>query len=145
MFFFKKGQMSMEMLMIYGIILIVIASAIGALSHYGILNPAGLLPNKCSISAGLECASHKVAADGSWIIILRNSMGQDLTAVDIDLEDGAGTCTPASLINGGDATCTGTVAAATIGAKLRNKITVKYTDEAGISHSIVGSLVTKYE
>ncbi len=51
--FKKKAQAAMEFLMTYGWAILVVLIVIGALSYFGVLNPANLLPDKCLFGAGI--------------------------------------------------------------------------------------------
>lgn len=53
----RKGQVTMETILIYGIVAIVAISGIGALIYFGVLDMEKYLPDKCTVNnLDLECA-----------------------------------------------------------------------------------------
>ena len=74
----KRAQAALEFLMTYGWAILVVLAAIGALAYFGVLSPEKFLPEKCTISPGIDCAGFDIRAT-SAIISLRNGMGKSLT------------------------------------------------------------------
>ncbi|MBC8501012.1 MAG: hypothetical protein ISS25_04325 [Nanoarchaeota archaeon] len=69
---FKKAQAAVEFLMTYGWAIVVVLAAIGALSYFGILDVASLLPERCNFPTGFDCvgrASIDASADTVRFII----------------------------------------------------------------------------
>ncbi len=142
----RKGQAAMEFLMTYGWAILVVLIAIGALAYFGVLNPAQFLPESCTLGPGLSCDDFKIIEDGTTTLIIRNGMGEDLSAVTVTME---AACVPAATtIADGDTTtftCAGT--AGTAGSKYKSDITFAYTGAGAgaLAHSKTGTLTTKYE
>ena len=83
----KKGQVAMESLMVYGIALLIVALAIGALIYFGVLDLGGLLPDKCDIKGGtFTCKEYAVFADGTIQIELQNTYGKNVEKVNVQLD-----------------------------------------------------------
>ena len=150
-----KGQAAMEFLMTYGWAILVVLVAIGALAYFGVLNPGPFLPKSWIVGPGFSCTDFKVAADGSWTVIVQNGIGETITAVDLDLSDmdptggtGLGSCTPASVSAGTKTTCTGldgTITAGTAGDRAKAAIGFDYTASGGLTHTLTGTLATQME
>ena len=72
----KKGQITLESLLLYGVAILVVLLAVGALTYFGILDLGRLLPDRCNLaSAGtLSCDEWAVSSadDGTVSLGLRN-------------------------------------------------------------------------
>ena len=106
--FRKKGQAALEFLTTYGWAFLVILVMIGALSHFGVLNPSNLLPDKCLFGVPLGACTDEVADASAGIIKFK-------------------------LINGGAETLN--VTGVTTTATGVTGAFVRYTIEAGATHS----------
>jgi len=148
----KKGQAAMEFLMTYGWAILVVLVAIGALAYFGVLSPSKFLPSSCTVAPGIGCDDHKVSAATSQLI-LRNGMGEDVTAVDVAISgctdsaeaDGDDSWTDGAVLGGSDGI---TLAGCTNGAagdRFKADVTVTYTSSSGISHTKTGQITTKVE
>ena len=73
----RKAQAALEFLMTYGWAILVVLAAIGALAYFGVLSPEKFLPEKCTISPGIDCSGFDVRTT-SAVFSLRNGMGKDL-------------------------------------------------------------------
>src|SRR3989338_67322 len=73
----NKGQAAMEFLMTYGWAILVVLVVIGALSYFGVLSPATLLPEKCTFPVSVSCTDHTVTAT-YLAIVLQNGAGRDM-------------------------------------------------------------------
>ncbi|MCD4759655.1 hypothetical protein K8R33_02115 [archaeon] len=138
----KKGQAAMEFLMTYGWAILVVLIAIGALAYFGVLNPSKFLPESCTIGPGIGCDDFKIVEDGTTTLLIRNGMGEGLTAVTVTLE---AACTGSVTIADGAQetyTCAGT--AGTAGDKYKQDISFAYT-AGDLPHSKTGTLTAKYE
>ncbi|MGV8086138.1 MAG: hypothetical protein ACP5N1_00770 [Candidatus Woesearchaeota archaeon] len=56
----KKGQAAMEFLITYGWAIMAAMMVIGALTYFGMSNPATSLPDKCLFSNVFECKDYKL-------------------------------------------------------------------------------------
>jgi hypothetical protein len=67
----KKGQVTMETIMIYGIVAIVAASGVGALIYFGVLDVGKYLPDKCNLNTiDIQCEQ--------WIMDTEDGIGLGL-------------------------------------------------------------------
>jgi len=78
----KSGQAALEYLMTYGWAVLVVLVVIGALSYFGVLNPATLLPEKCTLQISVNCVDHLIETS-SITLILQNGAGRDMLIRDI--------------------------------------------------------------
>jgi hypothetical protein len=155
----RNAQAALEFLMTYGWAILVVLAAIGALAYFGVLSPEKFLPEKCTISPGIDCAGFDVRTT-SAVFSLRNGMGKDLEVLGVSVGDkccnGDITCnstqttiTPTlpapfpngELINiqlGPDANC----ANGALGDRFRGNIVVRYKEKmTGIIKLTDGSVV----
>ena len=142
---FKKSQAAMEFLMTYGWAILVVLVAIGALAYFGVLSPEKFLPEKCILSPGLACVSHKVEATQTTLII-SNGLGRTIT---IDsLKVGGCTGTFATQMPSGNES-TFTITGCTNGAAkeaFKAEVTLGYTEKAtGLTKTVYGDIATKIE
>ena len=143
--FSRKSQVALEFLMTYGWAILVVLVAIGALAYFGVLSPDRFLPNRCTLQSGIACIDHK-ATSTDVTVVIRNSLGYDLSSVDIEVED-CGASAVATTLNNGDqssfsVTCTSTLT----GSKLSGALNVTYTNvDTGLTHKNQGTLTTKIE
>ncbi|HLP79058.1 MAG TPA: hypothetical protein VK158_00325 [Acidobacteriota bacterium] len=98
----RKAQSALEFLTTYGWAFLVILIMIGALSYFGVLDPARFLPDKCVATTGFACLEVRVsasAASPNSIIMARvvNGGGKTITLANISdnyiVVSGSGTCT----------------------------------------------------
>ncbi len=82
MFMFRKAQAAMEFLMTYGWAILVVLVVISALSYFGVLSPATLLPEKCTFPVQVSCNDHSVSGTSITLIML-NGGGRDMIVRDI--------------------------------------------------------------
>ncbi|MFH0874952.1 MAG: hypothetical protein V1859_03380 [archaeon] len=78
----------MESLMVYGIAILIVMLAVGALIYFGVLDLGSYLPDKCQITgAALECESFSIARLGgsqaSVRMEVRNTMGKNIDILSI--------------------------------------------------------------
>lgn len=87
----KKAQITMETILIYGIIAIVVLSGIGALIYFGVFDLGNYLPDRCSISTGdLECYQW-TAEEGSNIAFgFQNNLNRKVTIHNVSLRQTEG-------------------------------------------------------
>ncbi|MFH1174243.1 MAG: hypothetical protein V1725_03865 [archaeon] len=75
-----KAQAALEFLTTYGWAFLVVLVMIGALAYFGVLNPSGLLPDKCIFGNGIgACVDYGVNATTMDVIII-NNFGKTVTA-----------------------------------------------------------------
>lgn len=71
----RKGQLSIETMIIYGLIALVALSAVAALIYFDVLNLGRYLPDRCNIggSGDLKCEEIKVSSTSNEIVLgIRN-------------------------------------------------------------------------
>ena len=76
----RKSQSALEFLTTYGWAFLIILIMVGALAYFGILNPSGLLPNRCNFGPEWECVDYQVTAGTSTVRLkIKNNMGKPVT------------------------------------------------------------------
>jgi hypothetical protein len=83
----KKGQAAMEFLMTYGWAILVVIAAIAALAFFGVLDPARLLPERCTGTGDVPCDGKAAITTDMVVIPLRNNIGGSMiiTTITTDL------------------------------------------------------------
>src|SRR3989344_5713297 len=80
----KKAQLAVETLLIYGVAILIVMLAIGALISFGILDLGGLLPDTCNIQgAPLTCEEYFVSKSRGVNIELTNNLGKNLDSLSL--------------------------------------------------------------
>jgi len=143
----RKSQAALEFLMTYGWAILVVLVVIGALAYFGILNPEGLLPSRCTLQVGLLCVDHRITPTEITAVV-QNSLGYEITGVTASAEK-CGSAGPVTIANDNKVTFTITCTTPlTSGARYNGNISVVYTaaeDIGGLSHKNVGTLKGKVE
>jgi hypothetical protein len=75
----KKGQAALEFMMTYGWAILVVLAAIGALSYFGVLDPARFTPDTCMASSGFSCDGKPIATPTSVAFTVTNGIGYDIS------------------------------------------------------------------
>ena len=74
--FMKKAQAALEFLTTYGWAFLVILIMIGALAYFGVLNPKGLLPGRCTFGPEVDCLEYDIdSGTGVVRFRFRNNVG----------------------------------------------------------------------
>lgn len=73
----KRAQLAVETLLIYGIAILIVMLAVGALVAFGVLDLGGLLPDQCQLGDALSCENYVVLED-SVQLELRNTLGKNI-------------------------------------------------------------------
>lgn len=145
----KKGQSSVEFLMSYGWVLLVVVLAVAALAYFGVLSPQQRLPESCLFMAGIGCNDFKVD-NNSVTLHITNGGGKDLVNVSFSII-GDGPCQEDvsnidDLRDGETKTfvivCTEKPSA---GSAFRREIRMSYTEREGLSHNYIGKIETSVE
>jgi len=147
-----KGQAAMEFLMTYGWAILVVLVAIGALAYFGVLNPSGFLPRSCTIAPGIGCDDFKVNAN-TVQLILRNGMGEDLKSISVAIAsctadanaDGDDSWTDGSILGGDTGITLTTCSNGASGSRFKKDVSITYSGNAGINHTVTGIITTKVE
>jgi hypothetical protein len=70
----------MEFLMTYGWAIMIVLVGIGAFAYFGILNPQKTLPDRCTFTAGIDCAETRLILQGgnqlNVTVVLANKLGE---------------------------------------------------------------------
>ncbi|NTV23159.1 MAG: hypothetical protein HGA85_02155 [Nanoarchaeota archaeon] len=75
----RKAQLAVETLLIYGVAILIVMLAIGALIGFGVLDLSSILPDKCDISGvAIKCSDYNVASDGTVQIQLTNALDSNI-------------------------------------------------------------------
>jgi len=156
MFKFKKAQVAMEFLMTYGWAILVVIVVISALAYFGVLNPANLLPEKCTFPVSLDCVDFVVSDEGVSVV-LQNGAGRDIKVSSISFTSDAlsGVCESvgmdATLRNGEKAAffANGLAGCSFVDSgrsKNRYNVELIYSWlDSGIEHDLAGELLAKHE
>jgi hypothetical protein len=145
----KKAQASMEYLMTHGWAVLAILAAIAALAYFGVLNPQNFLPDYCQFSQGIACTDTGFSGN-SLTLILKNSLGNDLTNVHLALTSMDGCVINATgsqnLLNSGQASYTFDVSGCNFQSRERLKATLALSyvsAQSSLQHTRNGELVIK--
>jgi uncharacterized protein (UPF0333 family) len=141
----KKSQAAMEFLMTYGWAILVVLAAIAALAYFGVLSPEKFLPEKCVLSPGLACVSHKVEPTQTTLVI-SNGLGRSITINSINVAGCSGTFST-DMVSGNESTfiITGCNNGVTKDA-FKGDITLGYTEKStGLTKTVYGDIATKIE
>jgi len=91
----KKGQAAFEYLITYGWAFLVILTAIGVLSYFGMLNPQKYIPDSCEFGEQLKCIDYVISDDdtapstsGVVVLRMRNNFEQPIEITDVYDTDG---------------------------------------------------------
>lgn len=152
----QSGQAAMEFLLNYGWAVLVVFIIIGALSYFGVLSPASLLPEKCTMPTSLSCVDHTVGDDGVEVK-LQNGAGRSMIIREVQFSSDAlsGSCTTGpiiGLLGNGESKSFAALDPASCSAvkdKGKNKYSVRVTyswsDSPTITHTMDGELLGKVE
>src|SRR3990172_8757996 len=145
----RKSQAAMEFLMTYGWAILVVLAAIAALAYFGVLSPEKFLPEKCVLSPGLTCVSHKVEPTKITMVIA-NGLGRTVIINSINVAGvGVPVCSGTfsqQVISGTDFTFPigGTCSNGALKEKFKGDITISYTEkDSNINKTTFGDIITK--
>ncbi|HLP79057.1 MAG TPA: hypothetical protein VK158_00320 [Acidobacteriota bacterium] len=91
----KRGQQSLEFVLTYGWVFLVVLGTIGAMYAAGLFDFTAALPQKCDFLGQIECDEWRLYDNGTVRISIINDLGTDLAIYAATLQDG------------GDLSCTG--------------------------------------
>jgi len=76
----QKAQAAVETLLIYGVTILIVMLAIGALIGFGVIDLGKMLPDKCDITNGFVCENYAVStgSPGRVQLELRNTLGANM-------------------------------------------------------------------
>ena len=81
-----KAQIAVETLMIYGVTLLVVILAIGALIGFGIIDFDSFFPNSCKINNALTCENYAVSKTENLVKLeLKNNFGRNIANFTINI------------------------------------------------------------
>ena len=86
----RKSKVVIEDIMIYGLAILVVILAIGALMYFGVLDLGSLLPDKCSIGSEISCENYGVTPT-SVKLQLKNNLGKNIEISSIKIYGEQGT------------------------------------------------------
>jgi len=138
----KKGQAATEFLMTYGWALLVVLIAISALAFFGVLSPDRFLPSKCTVDPGFACVDWKVEGNTTQLV-LKNSIGEDLTGVNVSISGCTGVYNKGAWNNGEQFVALITGCTSNSGQKVNWDISYEYIKPSGLSHIGSGELITE--
>ena len=87
----KRAQLSIETMIIYGLIILVALSVIGGLLYFNIIDLGSYLPDKCDLggTGDLKCEEMSFSAAGLSLGI-RNRGQKPIESLSVDVSDNAG-------------------------------------------------------
>ena len=164
----KKAQVAMEQLMVYGIAILIVMLAVGALIYFGVLDLGSLLPDQCTLKgAPIECENYVLSGCGSAAgelqIEIRNKVGKNIELKNIKVtseEDMVGMYSDGDVAitgigpSGGEIVANGqisgvesvTLAGCNLepGSKLKGRLEVDYrVIGSGIDRTAIGTINVK--
>ena len=140
----------MEFLLTYGWAILVVLVAIGALAHFGVLNPKNSLPEFCFFFPGISCTDFKVDTNGVTLVVI-NGMGKDLAEFSVEISGMDLVCRGDSspeiiLMSGDEATlfidCR---VEAKAGTRFAKDLKISYLEIGGFLHNRLGEISTNVE
>lgn len=147
----KKAQVAVETLLIYGVTILIVMLAIGALIGFGVIDLGRLLPDNCDISNAFRCENYAVTSTNVQLE-LRNTLGSNIANFTVSIEgegDNAGLwgCTPkvynSTLVNGvlSNVVTVSCGVQVPVGKKIQGDITVDfYTVGSKIKRTATGNI-----
>ncbi len=80
----KKGQITMESLLLYGAAILVVLLAIAALTYFGVLDLGRFLPEKCNFEGTgiFKCEEWKADSSGEQIQLVLSNKGTKSVEID---------------------------------------------------------------
>ena len=147
----NKAQAAVETLLIYGVTILIVMLAIGALIGFGVIDLGRLLPDNCEISSTFQCENYVVQGKKAQLE-LRNTLGKNIETFLVDIEgegdnEGVWQCNPAAyglLVNGMmsnvvELDCPGLKIP--VGKKIQGIITITYkTVGSDINRTVTGKI-----
>ena len=159
----RKGQITLESLLLYGVAILVVLLAVGALTYFGILDLGRLLPDRCNLaSAGtLSCDEWRVErsnvpSDADRVHLGLRNIGASALIVesvafypdgsDRDEQQqycnvtlsGADRNLPSGSIEAYELVCGGQAITQSLGQKARGDLEIVYTQAGGAVEQRVG-------
>lgn len=152
----NKGQLSIETMIIYGLVILVTLSVIGGLLYFKVLDVTAYLPDKCDLGGSGDVKCEEWAYGGGTLSLgIRNTGQKPISSISVTVTDEIGTNFPTASPASGTATggpwAPGDIAAVDIpaisagaGKILRGPLTVTYTFVDGaIDMTTTGSIRVK--
>ncbi|MBI2549291.1 hypothetical protein HYW21_08130 [Candidatus Woesearchaeota archaeon] len=152
----RKAQVAMEFLMTYGWAILIVLTAIAALSYFGVLDLSRFLPERCNFPVGLDCLDKPAldTSNGVMKLALKNNLGFDIEIQnDIDGTDDCNTVASANLtidgvpktlplnVTNNDQFIMNIDCGDISEGPFRTDITFTYNNyETGLTHKIAGSI-----
>ena len=91
LFLGRKGQLAIETLLLYGVVILVVILAISAIIQFGLLRPESLLPDNCQTPAELGCENFLAYRDlgldvSGFQLEFRNNFGKTIQELTVFVE-----------------------------------------------------------
>lgn len=86
----KRAQLSVETMIIYGLVILVTLSVIGGLLYFDIFDVGSYLPNQCDLggSGDVRCEEMRFSADNSEIALgIRNTGQRPIASLNVEVTD----------------------------------------------------------
>jgi len=158
----KRAQLSIETMIIYGLIILVALSVIGGLLYFNIIDLGSYLPDKCDLggTGDLKCEEMSFSETGGLKLGIRNIGQKPIESLTVNVTDNSGVMFDestgsgkigADLIDSDTALAPGEIASVEIpaatgksGKLLRGSLTTSYKFKDGaITQEATGSIRVK--
>lgn len=149
----KKAQLSIETMIIYGLVILVSLSVIGGLFYFDIFDVGSYLPNQCDLggTGDLRCEEMALSSsEGELRLGIRNSGQKPIASINVSVTDKTKvhfnnkkntTVLPSSTLAPGDIAGATIPISPTSGEVLRGEVVAKYKYVDGaITQEAVGSI-----
>jgi len=85
----KKAQLSVETMIIYGIVILIALSVIGGLIYFDVFSLENYLPNSCDLggTGDLTCEEMKLVSGGDFELGIRNTGSRAISILTVTLTD----------------------------------------------------------
>ncbi|MBS3130962.1 hypothetical protein J4212_00880 [Candidatus Woesearchaeota archaeon] len=141
----KKSQIAMESVLVYGLVILVVTLAIGALVYFGVLDLGRFLPDSCKLSGeGLTCENYAVqvqsGSNDNIKLEFRNQVGKNIDikkVAIVGVEDMAGMW--------GSTPCEKPVTLSVVNGALSSPVSMKCTLGIPAGKKIKGTLTVTYQ
>ncbi len=138
----------MEFLTTYGWAILAVLLTIAALAYFGVVNPSRFLPESCSLFPGVGCVDATVTnADATFAI--RNGLGKAISYFSISVPGCGNEGFTNGILDGElkylDVPCVSPDYPLKTNNKFKSDLSITYVTSGGISHTKIGSLVSKVQ
>jgi len=142
----RKGQIAIETLLVYGLVILVVLLALGALIKFGVLDLDKYLPDSCKIgNSALSCEEWLVDSSSSEIsLVIKNTFNKPIDIDEITITSEENDITGACTWNAGISSLgvnqkttpaldlSGCTINNAVGQKVKGKIQIEWSQSSGV-------------